>query len=217
MPRPKRSYVYAIHVDGVLRYIGKGSNDRMYAHMKEVKQRLTRKFKLKNISPSFQQKLTEAVMQGAVVEEIVLVDNLTSKQAYKLEYRHLEEMVYAGKRQQLWNIIPQTIYTPEEHEAYVSRLTENLTSKDRWVRYLSRNHLKRLGHGRHQPRFSSDLVRDASSPRPGPLRPDGSIAGPLEIGPTHQIIAGAPIAVSNTPSHGISAMNTRIKLKHPSL
>jgi hypothetical protein len=98
VPRPKRSYVYVIHVDGVLRYIGKGSNGRMYAHMKEVKHRLTRKFDLKNVSPLFQRKLTEAVMQGAVVEEIVLADNLTSKRAYKLEYRHLEKMVYAGKR-----------------------------------------------------------------------------------------------------------------------
>jgi hypothetical protein len=50
---PKRSYVYAIHVDGVLRYIGKGSNGRMYAHMTEVRQRLTRKFKLRNVSPPF--------------------------------------------------------------------------------------------------------------------------------------------------------------------
>jgi hypothetical protein len=45
--RPKRFYVYAIHVDGVLRYIGKGCNGRMYAHMKEVRQRLTREFNLK--------------------------------------------------------------------------------------------------------------------------------------------------------------------------
>ena len=93
LPLPKRSYIYAIHVDGVLRYIGKGTNDRMYAHMKEVRQRLTRKFKLKNVSPLFQRKLTEAVMKGAVIEEIVLADNLTSKQAYKLEHRHLERLV----------------------------------------------------------------------------------------------------------------------------
>ena len=36
VPLPKRCYVYAIHVDGVLRYFGKGTNGRMYAHMKEV-------------------------------------------------------------------------------------------------------------------------------------------------------------------------------------
>ena len=93
---PKRSYVYSIHVDGVLRYIGKGSNGRMYAHMKEVRQRLSRKFKLRNVSPLFQRKLTEAVIKGAVVEEIVLADNLTSKQAYKLEYRHLEKWFMPG-------------------------------------------------------------------------------------------------------------------------
>jgi hypothetical protein len=97
---PKRRYVYAIHVDGVRRYIGKGSNGRMYAHMKEVRQRLMRKFKLKNVSPLFRRKLNEAVMKGAVVEAIVLADDLTSKQASQLEYRHLEKTVYAGKRQQ---------------------------------------------------------------------------------------------------------------------
>jgi hypothetical protein len=53
LPLPKRSYIYAIHVDGVMRYIGKGTDGRMYAHMKEVRQRLTRKFKLKNIWPLF--------------------------------------------------------------------------------------------------------------------------------------------------------------------
>jgi hypothetical protein len=53
LPLPKRSYVYAIHIDGVLRYIGKGTNGRMFAHMNEVRQRLTRKFKLKNVSPVF--------------------------------------------------------------------------------------------------------------------------------------------------------------------
>ena len=145
LPLPKRSYVYAIHVDGVLRYIGKGTNGRMYAHMNEVRQRLTRKFKLKNIWPLFQRKLTEAVMKGAVIEEIVLADNLTSKQAYKLEYRHLERMVYAGNREQLWNAIPPSIYTPQEHQAYIQKLTENSTRKDRLTRVIARMQLIRLG------------------------------------------------------------------------
>jgi hypothetical protein len=56
-------------------------------------------------------------MKGAMIEEIVLADNLTSKQAYKLEYRHLERMVYAGKREELWNAIPPSIYTPLEPTA----------------------------------------------------------------------------------------------------
>ena len=145
LPLPKRSYVYAIHVDGVLRYIGKGTNGRMYTHMKEVSQRLTRKFKLKNVSPFFQRKLTETVMKGAVIEQIVLADNLTSKQAYKLEYRHLERLVYAGNREQLWNAIPPSIYTPQEYQDYIQKLTDNLTSKDRWTRVIARMQLIRLG------------------------------------------------------------------------
>ncbi len=143
---PKGCYVYEIHVDSVLRYIGKGTNGRMYAHMKEVRQRLTRKFKLKNVSPIFQHKLTAAVIKGAVVEEIVIADNLTSKQAYELEHRRMEEMVHAGKRGQLWNVVPSSIYTPEEYEAFVQKLLENSTSKNRLARNLARMQLTRLAN-----------------------------------------------------------------------
>ena len=45
--------MYAIYVDGVLRYIGKGTNGRMYTHMKEVRRRLTRKFKLRTSARYF--------------------------------------------------------------------------------------------------------------------------------------------------------------------
>lgn len=167
VPMPKRCYVYAIHVDGVLRYFGKGTNGRMYAHMKEVRERLTRKFKLKNVGPLFQRKLTEAALKGAVVEEIVVADNLTPKQAYKLEYRYLERMVHDGKRQQLWNIIPPSIYTPQEYEAYVKKLTENSTSKDRLTRVLARMQLIRLGRDEDE-RQSSHQLRLGSGSRADP-------------------------------------------------
>jgi hypothetical protein len=134
---PKGCYVYAIYVDGVLRYIGKGTNGRVYDHMKEVRQRLTRRFKLKNVSPIFQQKLTEAVIKGAVIEEIVIADNLTSKQAYELEHRRMEEMVHDGKRTQLWNVVPPSIYAPQEYEAFVKKLLKNLRSKNHLARYFA--------------------------------------------------------------------------------
>ena len=173
VPMPKRCYVYAIHVDGVLRYFGKGTDGRMYAHMKEVRERLTRKFKLENVGPLFQRKLTEAVMKGAMVEEVVLADNLTHKQAYKLEYRYLEKLVHDGKRQQLWNIIPPSIHTPQEHEAYVKKLTENLTSKDRLTRVLARMQLIRLGRYEDERQALGGGVRSANG-----LTPQHADSGP---------------------------------------
>src|SRR5207248_4763027 len=84
-------YVYTITVDGVVRYIGKGKGLRLYSHMKEVRSRLNRDYRLQNIGSRLQQNLTKAVLSGAKVIERVLVDNLTETAAYKLEYDKLRE------------------------------------------------------------------------------------------------------------------------------
>jgi hypothetical protein len=60
-----------------------------------------------------------------------------SENAYKLEYEKLREYVYAGKRDQLWNVIPASIQTPSEQQAFIERLKRNLNSRDKWIRYLS--------------------------------------------------------------------------------
>ena len=137
MKKPKGYYVYSIHVDGIVRYIGKGKGLRMYSHMKEVRGRLNREFKLENIGSFFQRKLTEAVMQGAEIVEELLVDDLTDKGSYRVEHDKLKEIVFDGKRNQLWNVIPGNICTSEERAAYISRLKGNLSSKDWMIRYLS--------------------------------------------------------------------------------
>ena len=43
---PVGYYVYTISVAGVIRYIGKGKGQRLYSHMKEVRSRLKRDFRL---------------------------------------------------------------------------------------------------------------------------------------------------------------------------
>jgi hypothetical protein len=67
-----------------------------------------------------------------VIEQI-LIDDLTETAAYKLEYDKLRGYVFAGKRDQLWNVIPASIQTPQEIQAHTERLQRNLNSRDRWV------------------------------------------------------------------------------------
>jgi hypothetical protein len=140
---PVGYYVYTITVAGVVRYIGKGKGQRLYSHMKEVRSRLKRDFTLRSIG-RMQRNLTKAYLSGAQVTEQVLIDNLTEKEAYKLEYDKLREYVFAGKRDQLWNAIPASIQTPQEIQAYTERLQRNLNSRDSLVRTLSAMTLKAL-------------------------------------------------------------------------
>jgi hypothetical protein len=138
---PRGYYVYTITVDGVVRYIGKGRDLRLYSHMKEVRSRLNRDFVIQSIASRLQQNLTKAVLSRARVIETVLVDNLTETAAYKLEYDKLREYVCAGKRDQLWNVIPGSIQTPQELQEFIERLQRNLSSRDRWIRHFSERRL----------------------------------------------------------------------------
>ena len=141
---PNGYYVYTISVADVVRYIGKGKGLRLYSHMKEVRNRLNRDYRLQNIGSRLQQNLTHAVLSGAKVIELVLMDNLIEAAAYKLEYEKLREYVFAGKRDQLWNVIPANIQTPQELQAFTERIQRNLHSRDRWIRYLSQRTLASL-------------------------------------------------------------------------
>jgi hypothetical protein len=86
------------------------------------------------------------------VIEQVLIDNLTEMAAYKLEYDKLREYVFAGKSDQLWNVIPASIQTPQQIQAHTERLQRNLNSRDWWVRTLSAMTLEALRGGQHQHR-----------------------------------------------------------------
>jgi hypothetical protein len=55
----------------------------------------------------------------------------------ELEYEHMRQYVLAGNREQLWNVIPPTIYSPQELQAYKERLERNLSHRNWMVRSLS--------------------------------------------------------------------------------
>jgi hypothetical protein len=114
------------------------------------------------------------------VVEQVLVDELTEKAAYKLEYEKLREYVYAGKRDQLWNVIPASIQTLSEQQVFIERLKRNLNSRDKWIRYLSGRTLASLeGAGNHVKETAATVAllrRRSDEPDNGDDWPDSARA-----------------------------------------
>jgi len=107
------AYLYEIHVDGVLRYIGKGRKVRMYSHMKAA--RCTEKrcgTETDHLSPHLHRKLVDSIRRGAKVEEIVVLRGLSDKEAYRLESQRILEM-HRDHSGQLWNTIDERFMDPQ--------------------------------------------------------------------------------------------------------
>jgi hypothetical protein len=103
------------------------------------------------------------------VIEQVLADNLTETAAYKLEYDKLREYVFAGKRDQLWNVIPTSIQTPQELQAFTECLRRNLNSRDRWIRYLSGRTLAELIREQQRTGYTTEMDPIGRTTGPGLL------------------------------------------------
>ena len=109
----RQCYVYEIRIDGVVRYIGKGRNGRIYSHLIDAKRTASRPdVKIRNLSPRFRKMLVSAVRRGLIIAENMVASNLTDGEAYKIE----QEMIgnyhkqYAG---QLWNTIDERFMDPK--------------------------------------------------------------------------------------------------------
>jgi hypothetical protein len=112
------SYVYAIIVDGVVRYIGKGRNGRMYNHLIEAKRTSGRcPADTDHLYPRMHRKLVETVRAGSQIIETVITSGLTDRAAYRLESRMIGEF-HKFRAGQLWNTIDERVldprYLPEE-------------------------------------------------------------------------------------------------------
>jgi hypothetical protein len=107
----KRFYVYSISVDGVIRYIGKGSDGRLHFHVIEaqrINRRRTRGASTDAACTMFYRKLAAALRRGASIEAVIVVNNLSEPEAYRLENEKIEEL-HRRKRAQLWNTIDERL------------------------------------------------------------------------------------------------------------
>jgi len=114
LAKPRQCYVYEIRVDGVVRYIGKGCNDRIYSHLIEAKRTASRRgAKVRNLSPHFRKMLVSAVRRGLKITEKIIHSALTDAEAYKIEWQLIWDYHkhHAG---QLWNTIDERGRNPED-------------------------------------------------------------------------------------------------------
>jgi hypothetical protein len=110
----RRCYVYEIRVDGVIRYIGKGCNDRIYSHLIEAKRTAGKPgVKIRNLSPHFRKMLVSALRRGASIREKIIRSKLTDAEAYAMEWQMIWDYHkrHAG---QLWNTIDERGMNPED-------------------------------------------------------------------------------------------------------
>lgn len=110
----RQCYVYEIRVDGVVRYIGKGCNDRVYSHLIEAKRTAGRReAKVRNLSPHFRKMLVRAVRRGAIITGKIISSKLTDVEAYAMEWQMIWDYHkrHAG---QLWNTIDERGRNPAD-------------------------------------------------------------------------------------------------------
>jgi hypothetical protein len=82
---PVGFYVYEIAVDGVVRYIGKGKNGRVFDHLRET--------------------INQAYAGGARVQYRIVQDGMTEDEALREERRQIAIVGY----EQFWNTQPDPI------------------------------------------------------------------------------------------------------------
>jgi chorismate mutase len=92
-------YVYAILVDGAIKYVGKGSNGKEKVHLKLVLSIVRRRAVGEVVRTSrFHNELAKAWLAGSTIEEVILHSDLTERQALGLEVKEIKR-----RRKALWN------------------------------------------------------------------------------------------------------------------
>jgi hypothetical protein len=95
-----------------LRYIGKGSGDRLRHHVIEANRINSRRARGANTdatSTKFYRLLAEAIREGAVVTEEITHSNLTNTESYRIEKQLIEQM-YAQNPDHLWNSVDERFF-----------------------------------------------------------------------------------------------------------
>ncbi len=95
------AYVYQIVVDGVVRYIGKGTGKRMFHHVSIARHLSAKRANGQKVRGSlFYNKLAKAISSDCIIEPSVVAENLSEESAYERERKEIDSY----PEDQLWNV-----------------------------------------------------------------------------------------------------------------
>jgi hypothetical protein len=108
----KVTYVYAIVVDDIIRYIGKGCGSRLLTRAINARRTAARSgIRVNSLSPRMHRRLVKAIRAGSHITEAIIAFGLSDNDTYRLEG---EIITYFHRYQtgQLWNTIDERCINP---------------------------------------------------------------------------------------------------------
>lgn len=95
--------MYAVTVDGVVRYIGKGRRYRVREHYRIARLLIAKRSVGKKIKANrFYNLLAQAINSGRHVDEVIVAEGLSDQDAFSLE----RDTIAQYSTDQLWNVAP---------------------------------------------------------------------------------------------------------------
>lgn len=153
----RRCYVYEIIVDGVVRYIGKGTRRRAQGHIaiaKTVNQRRAAGERVK--TQKFYNQLARALREGADVSHRIVLGGLTTNEAFDLEIA----AIAAAPTGQLWNVLPGGQGADSEHFKRVWR-----ERRDHFMAIFGSPEARERGRARANKQWEDEDARRRNSER----------------------------------------------------
>jgi hypothetical protein len=92
------AYVYAIVVDDIIHYIGKGRGPRLLLHAARARRDAAKSsIRINSLAPSMDRNLVRAVRAEPHITELIIASGLSDAEAYQLEADLIADFIGVGQ------------------------------------------------------------------------------------------------------------------------
>lgn len=153
---PPGCYVYEIVVDGIVRYIGKGTRSRVSRHLRAALGINRRRAVGQTVKArKFYNRLAKALRRGAIVEARITVAGLSSREAFNREIVEIASL----PSDQLWNELPGGEGLSSE---YAKRIWADPRYRSKMMALRTSDEFRQRAREKTVAHFASQKARDRS-------------------------------------------------------